>query len=179
MLKLMKVIGITGMPGAGKTEVAKVAKAKGIPVIRMGDLVWKEVKGKGLELSDESIGKVASELRKGEPAIWAIKTIEAIKQLKTEIVVVDGVRSKAEAEKFRSEFPDFQLVAIHASLANRFKRIFSRGRMDDIASKRAFLERDERELRWGIGDAIALADLVLVNESSLEEFREEVAHLFG
>jgi dephospho-CoA kinase len=178
MLKLMKVIGVTGMPGAGKTEVAKVAEAKGIPVIRMGDLVWKEVKRRGLELSDELVGKVASKLRKGEPAIWAIKTIEAIKQLQTEIVVIDGVRSEAEAKRFKSEFPNFLLVAIHASLATRFKRIFGRGRVDDIASKRAFIERDKRELKWGIGDAIALADLMLVNESSLEEFRKEVARLF-
>jgi dephospho-CoA kinase len=179
MLKLMRVIGTTGMPGSGKTEVAKVAKAKGIPVIRMGDLVWGEVKRRGLELSDESVGRVASELRKGEPAIWAIKTIEVIKGLQTKIVVIDGVRSKAEVEKFRSEFPNFLLVGIYTSPATRFKRIFGRGRVDDIASKKAFIERDKRELKWGIGRAIALADLMLVNESSLEEFRKEIARLLG
>ncbi len=34
--------------------------------------------------------------------------------------------------------------------------------------------RDLRELRYGLGDLIARADYIVVNESSIEEFRENV-----
>jgi dephospho-CoA kinase len=174
----MKVIGITGMPGSGKTEVAKLAKKRGIPVVRMGDLVWKEVKQRGLELNDESVGKIAAEMRKEDPAIWAVKTIEVIEHLRSKTVVIDGIRSGAEVEKFRSAFPNFQLVAINASQKTRFERISGRGREDDVTTRKAFVERDERELRWGLGEVIALADTRIINESSLEVFRRNIAGLF-
>ena len=51
----MKIIAVTGMPFSGKTEVVKIAKKMNIEIIRMGDLVWEEVKKRGLKLSDRNI----------------------------------------------------------------------------------------------------------------------------
>ena len=46
-----------------------------------------------------------------------------------------------------------------------------RGRGDDGANLQEFFDRDRRELKWGIGSAFALADGMLINEGSLDEFR--------
>ncbi|HIG99167.1 MAG TPA: AAA family ATPase, partial [Thermoplasmata archaeon] len=43
----MKIIAFTGMPASGKSEAVQLAKDKGIPVIRMGDLVWEETQRQG------------------------------------------------------------------------------------------------------------------------------------
>jgi len=47
----------------------------------------------------------------------------------------------------------------------------SRNRADDAGDLQEFFDRDHRELKWGIGNAFALADGMLVNEGTLEEFR--------
>jgi len=85
------------------------------------------------------------------------------------VVVVDGARSLEEAEAFREAF-DVILIAVHASPKTRFERILRRGRSDDILTWNEFVKRDRRELGFGLGSAIALADHMIINEGSLEDF---------
>ena len=174
----MKVIAFTGMPGSGKSEAVRVAREIGIPVVRMGDCVWEEVKKRGLELNDENVGRIANEMReKHGMDIWARRTLEKIDP-SWDKVVIDGVRNIEEVEFFREKLgKDFMLVAIHASPETRYKRLMERKREDDSTTLEKIKERDERELRWGIGVVIALADVIIVNEGSLEEFREKVKNL--
>jgi dephospho-CoA kinase len=51
--------------------------------------------------------------------------------------------------------------------------MMKRGRGDDGQDLQEFFDRDRRELKWGIGNAFALADGMLVNEGSLDEFRRQ------
>lgn len=175
----MKVIAFTGMPGCGKSEAVKLAKEKNIPVFRMGDLVWEETKKRGLPLTDENVGTLATEERKKHGYdIWAKRTIERIKKEKisSDIVLIDGLRGDAEVKAFKDEFgKDFILIAIHSSPKARWGRISKRKRDDDTASEEQFKGRDERELSWGLGSSIAVADYIIVNDDkSIEEFRKEV-----
>jgi len=55
----------------------------------------------------------------------------------------------------------FLLVAIHASPETRYKRLMDRKREDDNLTIDRIKNRDERELRWGIGVLIALYPSVL------------------
>ncbi|EQD68831.1 Dephospho-CoA kinase, partial [mine drainage metagenome] len=52
-----------------------------------------------------------------------------------------------------------------------YERMSTRGRGDDGVGLQDFFDRDRRELKWGIGNAFALADGMLINEGSLDEFR--------
>lgn len=177
-----RAVCVTGMPGCGKEEFVKVALQEGLPVIRMGDVVREEARRRGIFLTDEGVGGMAKEERRIHgPDIWALRTLERIK---SERVVIDGVRSLAEVEAFRKAFADcLIIVAVHASPRTRYARIASRRRRDDIATEEEFRVRDERELRWGLGQVIALADYMIVNEGSLEEFhrkaREVLKRVFG
>jgi len=166
------MIGLAGMPGSGKGVFVETAKKKGFDVVRMGDAVWEYVKKKGLTLNDENVGGVADEERKKFGyGIWAERTLPFIKNRKT---VVDGIRSVEEINVFRKHFHDFTLIVIHSSPETRFQRIMKRKRVDDSFSKEKFDERDRREISWGIGKVIALADEVIVNEGSAEEFKRNV-----
>jgi dephospho-CoA kinase len=159
------VLGLTGMPGSGKSVVVKVAKILGYDCVAMGDVVREEAKVRGLEPTPENIGHVMLQLRhmEGTGAI-ATRSIPRIEKTKTQKVIVDGIRSLPEVEEFRKHFQKFKLIAIHASPETRFKRLYHRRRGDDTPDWDVFYERDMRELSVGLGGAIALAEYVIVNE---------------
>ena len=76
----MKILAFTGMPFSGKSEAVKIAREMNIPVVRMGDMIWDEVKKQGLVLTDQNVGNIATQMRKEHGKdIWAIRTIEKIK----------------------------------------------------------------------------------------------------
>lgn len=169
------------MPGSGKSEAMAVAKQLGFPVVRMGDLIWEEVDRQGLERISANVGRVANELRETEgPDVWALRTVDRIRDVAGDalVVLVDGVRSNHEVEVFRRELgSDFRLVAIHTDQRHRFERLTARARDDDPSEEAAHAERDQREMGWGIARTIALADDMLVNDGTLEEFHAEARAL--
>lgn len=168
----MKVVGVTGMPGCGKTTLARMAEALGFKVVAMGDLVRAEAEKRGLKPDGETLRRLMVQLRaeRGEDVLARL-TVENVRRLKAERVLIDGVRSPAELEYFRKHFPDFKLIAVHTPQKLRFERLTGRRRSDDPSAWEAFVARDLRELEVGVGAAIALADRVIENLSSLEEFK--------
>ncbi len=180
----MKVIGFTGMPGSGKSEAMAVATQRGFPVVRMGDLIWEEVDRQGLPRDASNVGKVANAMRQSHgDDVWALRTVERVRSMGAdEVVLIDGVRSNHEVEVFRRELgDDFVLVAIHTDAKHRYGRLTARGRDDDPTgddAEQLHKQRDEREMGWGIARTIALADEMIVNDGSLDEFHARVAALF-
>lgn len=177
----MKIIAFTGMPASGKSEAVQLAKEKGIPVIRMGDLVWGETKRQGKPLDDKNVGDIASSMRTTHGMdVWAKRTVEKVRGLKqSPYLVIDGVRNTEEIEYFKKELgSDFIVVAIDAPDELRRKRVISRGRTDDSKDLRDLEERDKREIRWGVQKVIAEADIIIQNNGSLEQLRNQVHSIF-
>jgi dephospho-CoA kinase len=159
------VVGLAGMPGSGKSLVVETAHAEGYDVVVMGDVIREETTKRGLKLNPKNIGKVMLKLRKeGGASVVADKCIPKIEQQKSGKVIVDGVRSLSEVEAFKKCFPNFSLIAVHASPETRFKRLYHRRRSDDPDGWGLFHERDMRELGVGLGNAIAMAEHLVVNE---------------
>ncbi len=170
------IVGFTGMPGTGKSEAVNVARNMGFEIFSMGDTVREEAHKNRIPVGDSSIGQFATEERKryGKD-IWAKRTAEKIKRSSCRFIVIDGIRSIDEIDFFRDEFrKNFVLIAIHTKSEDRLQRILKRAREDDVKSMEELENRDDRELGWGIGGAIAKADIMVVNDSSLEKFRENV-----
>jgi dephospho-CoA kinase len=163
------VIGLAGMPGSGKSVVANVAKRRGYDVVLMGNIVREEAQRRHVEPSPEELGKIMLELRRveGDAAI-AKRCITRIESAHRSRVLIDGLRSLAEVEEFKKHFAKFALVAIHTSPEARFKRLFARHRSDDPKVMETFRERDRRELSVGLGNTIAMADHIIVNEGNIE-----------
>jgi dephospho-CoA kinase len=177
----MKIIAFTGMPASGKSEAVQIAKQKGIPVVRMGDLVWEETKQQGKPLTDKNVGSVATQMRKDHGMdIWAKRTVEKIHSMKTTShLVIDGVRNMEEIEFFKRTLGlDFFIVAIDAPDALRRKRAVTRGRTDDSKDLKDLEERDKREITWGLQKVIADADIIIPNHGSLKEFQKQILELF-
>ena len=177
----MKIIAFVGMPASGKSEAARIAAEMGIPVINMGDVIRREVLKRGLEPNDSNTGMVATELRKceGMDAV-AIRCVSQIRETGSELVVVDGVRGIAEVECFRREFGEgFVLISIYAPIEIRFSRVQKRGRSDDMNNIEGLRRRDERELSWGMGEAIEASNVQIENNFTLETFKKDVVDVLS
>jgi len=176
----MRVIGTVGLPGSGKGEAAEVARGMGIPVVTMGDVIRAECRARGLDPAEHH-GEIARKLREehGDDAI-AERSLPHIREAleDADTVLVDGLRSGVELDAFREEFGDaFRLVAIEAPFDCRRERLDDRGRDDTTVESLA--ERDRRELGFGMGEAIARADVTVDNSGSLDEFRERVREVLS
>ena len=173
----MKIIAFTGMPFSGKSEAVEIAKDLGIPVVRMGDMVWDEVKKQGLEINDENVGFIANKMREIHGMdIWARRTVEKIISMKNvDKLVIDGVRNFEEIDFFKKILgADFIIVAVNVPDEIRYKRAMTRGREDDSLDLELVKKRDKREISWGLDKVINSADVVVSNEGSIDEFRKKI-----
>ena len=169
------VVGLTGMSGAGKSVVVEVAKEGGYGIVVMGDVVREEAERRSLKPSPENLGEIMLELRRSEGnSVIAKRCIIKIEKAEESKIIVDGLRSLSEAEEFARHFPKFSLVAIYSSPETRFKRLYYRRRSDDPKNWEVFHKRDMRELSVGLGDTIALAEHIIVNEEKLEVVKGNV-----
>ena len=57
------IVGLSGMPGSGKSIIVNVAKKKGFGIVVMGDIISEETKKLGLPLTPKNIGRVMLDLR--------------------------------------------------------------------------------------------------------------------
>lgn len=168
----MKVIGVTGMPGSGKGVVSGAARGLGFTIIRMGDIIREEARNRNAD-----IGETAVKLRQeyGE-FIVAQRCVEKIKKSKNkhDLFMIEGIRSPFEVKIFKENFPGFKVITVHSTPHTRFKRLQKRMRLDDSREKSEFHKRDERELRFGIGNVIATSEYMVVNEGAIKKFKNIV-----
>ncbi len=172
------VIGVTGMAGSGKSLVINVARKMGYDIVTMGDEVREEARKRSAPPTPESLGKIMLDLRQTE-GVTAIAKRSALRidSIANSKIIVDGVRSLFEVDEFKKKHPDFCLIAIHASPETRFKRLFHRQRSDDTRDWKDFEKRDQRELGVGLGNAIAMAEYMIVNEEDLNTAKTKAAEI--
>lgn len=177
----MTIVAVAGMPGSGKGEAIDLFIRRDFAVVALGDAVRDETRRRGLELSGANLSETADSLRVTEgDEIWARRTLEKVKEKDLDRLVIDGVRSLSELEFFEEYLRSkICIIAIHASPAVRYERMRQRRREDDRDDDKALLARDSRELDYGLGKVIALANHMIVNESSLSVLRERLETLFS
>ena len=105
---MMKVIGVTGLQGSGKSIFFDTAKEKGALVVSMGDIIREKAAERG-----EDTGTTARTLREefGQ-YIVAELTVQKIKELlekegDIKTILVDGIRSPYEIELFKENFENY------------------------------------------------------------------------
>jgi dephospho-CoA kinase len=192
----VKIIGFVGLPGSGKGEASQIAGQQGLAVVVMGDVIRQEAARQGLEMTDGNLGRIGNALRAEEgPDAVARRAFDKAKATGKDVVVVDGLRSKEEADFFRAHADEFHLVEVCAPAEARLKWLAARGRPDDpgrcdVAARMitsckepdsqaaaALEQRECRELSWGMCEVMKTADMKLRNDGSLDDFRQNVERL--
>ncbi|AEB94555.1 AAA family ATPase [Metallosphaera cuprina] len=164
------------MPGSGKSLLSSILRERGFSVIVMSESVRKRYEKDARH--GERLMDYAKRLREiyGE-GIVARLSIEEIRG-STEKVAFDGVRNLAEVEEF-SRLGNPLVVAVHSPPKLRYERMKRRMRSDDSVRDEDLRRRDLEELSLGIGSVIALADVVIVNDSTEEEFKRRALEILG
>jgi len=172
----MKVIGFCGLPGSGKSTVLKAIEDLGI-TITMGDVIRNEARTRSIEPTDENLGKIAQELRdEFGPDILAEKCVVLIKGLESEVIFIDGLRSIAEVKVFRKSWK-FPTVAVMVDDNIRYERLSKRARPDDPKTIEDLIERDQREISFGLNEVINSANYKVNNNLSAKEVQKIARNL--
>ncbi|AFA38163.1 Dephospho-CoA kinase [Pyrobaculum oguniense TE7] len=166
---MRNIVAVAGLPGSGKTTVARIIEKRGYTYLSLGDVVRAEAQKSGL-----SPDRVAVTLRldRGRRAV-AHRLLSSVRL--GQRAVIDGVRSTEEIDAIEEVLGAVFLIYVVASRKTRYNRLASRGRGDDPATYAQFLLRDIRELRFGLADLLARADYILVNENKpIEDLEQEI-----
>jgi len=174
--KQKTILTITGLPGSGKSEAAEFFRKKDLPVISFGKVINDYVDKNKLEHTEETHKKLRMEFRQkyGKEAM-AVLNEEKIKAAleKNTIVVVDGLHSWEEYLYLKKTFKSVRVyvLALYTEKSIRYSRIAKRKYRSHLYGE----ERDIDELiNTNMGIMIALADYLVKNNFSVEEFNNKL-----
>jgi dephospho-CoA kinase len=177
----VRVISVVGMAGAGKSEVAKVFEENGYIKVRFGDVTDEEIKKRGLVQNEEDECFIRESLRdENGMDIYARLNLPKIESaLKQSDVVIDGLYSWEEYKFLKDYYKDnLHMVAVYASPEIRHRRLTTRA--NRALTLEEAIGRDREEIEdINKGGPIAMADFTVINESSLENLRDEVIRLIS
>ncbi|MBT3362808.1 MAG: AAA family ATPase [Chloroflexi bacterium] len=175
----MEVIALVGMAGSGKSEVSRVFEDAGFKRVRFGDVTDEEIKRRGLELNETNERQVREHLRQDYgKAVYAILSIPKIdKYLVSSDVIIDGLYSWEEYNVLREKYADnLILVLVHSSPKTRYARLAQRPIRP--LTKQEGQSRDAAEIEnINKGGPIAMADHVIINESSMEQMTQDTERI--
>ncbi len=179
----MKIVVLSGLPLSGKTTYAKIIGPKyNMPLYETGTEVLEEVTGRGYDFTPENIKLVTDECKKISDSFFTERLIKKIDKLPEDVpgTFISGIRAVSEVEILRKHYGDDNVfvIAFHTSMKTRFKRLNNPDRIEETKGAKAkedallrnfdnFLARNKKELGYGVGDVIALAEYVMSTENEI------------
>ncbi|MBS3101823.1 AAA family ATPase [Candidatus Woesearchaeota archaeon] len=176
------IIGLTGKNAAGKGEAANYLKTKGFVYFSLSDELREEAKEKGIDAARENLIALGNDLRKkfgtGYLASKINDKISIERKEKKNDFVVDSIRNPGEINELKKN-KDFLLLGIDAPVELRYARAEKRGRLGEAKTLQHFIKLEEREnfnskANQQLDRCLKMADKVVVNDSTLEEFHKKI-----
>jgi dephospho-CoA kinase len=188
----MKVLLVAGLPGSGKSTITKfVANKQGFPVVETGEMVYEEAKNMGLPITPENLLEISKKAKTKSDSYFTERACEKLVTAYPDapLSFIIGVKSPSEVDFIKSKFGEAntKVIAVLVSRSTRYKRV-SKPKEDRIAANKSgtdkgsedkalsnfnvFVNRDRKELAFGIGNIIALADYFVVSDDSLYPYSE-------
>jgi len=172
-------IAIVGLPGSGKTAAADYFRIQGLTVLRFGDQTDLGLKAAGLPLTEENERHYRESIRKElGMAAMAIKIEPRIREAeeRSDRIVLDGMRSWEEYVYLKEKFPGLIVLSVYAAPRVRYERLSLRAVRPLTPKESANRDRAEIE-KLNSGGPIAIADYVINNEGTPEDFTKELHKL--
>ncbi len=175
------IIGLTGLNGAGKGEVANFLKTRGFEYFSLSDEIREEILRRGREITREVLIEVGTDLRtRFGPGVLAERVAARLNHERN--YVVDSIRNPAEVQVLR-RLEGFTLLAVEADQATRFERSRMRGREAAAATLEQFAREEAKELEstnpasQQLLATLSMADMSISNNGSVADLQRNLEAL--
>jgi dephospho-CoA kinase len=176
------IVAAVGLPGSGKTEVAKFFITKGFSRVYFGDVTFDYIKEHNIPINEQNEQEVRERFRKEHGmAAYAILNYPKIKKLVDSgcDVLIESMYSWEEYLFLREKFGDelFKVVATYASQKTRAERM--KNRKERPLSRDDLMSRDHAQIEnLHQAGPIALADYTIVNESGIDYLHSGLERIY-
>lgn len=164
-----KIIVISGLDRVGKSTFGEILASDRCCIFECGEYVRNKARieqDKSNSLSEyyeKNMNRlntgIVNQLKKKLNKSSTNKTILAV-----------GVRSKALLDRINKIGCDIVVVFVHAGFNERFKRYKSGRDTKDSFDEYQCRKNDDRQIRWGLQEIANIADIVLDNSASHQDF---------
>lgn len=180
MKKKPLIIGITGAFGSGKSTAAGFFESRGFRRIALSSFLEEEAKKRRQKLTRKVLQDIGNEWRKKYGAsVLTKKALALLRKENSGNYVIDGIRNAGEIDELKRH-RGFILLAIVVDRKTRFERLRNLQRREPLTWD-IFTKLDRRDLGLGqkraglqVASCIALADISIENNSSIEKFKEKL-----
>jgi dCMP deaminase len=176
------IIGITGLDGSGKSQVANLLEQSAFFKIRFSEILAEELKKRKRKVTKESLIAMGNELReKFGPKILARLALHKVQDGENYVFV--SMRNPAEVQLLQSRH-DFLLVNITAPERVRLKRII-RKRLDSSPKslkelrRMDALESSSNPKKQQLHKVTKMARAVIKNDSSEKRLKQKVERMLS
>jgi len=177
------IIGLSGTLAAGKDTVADyLVESEGFDHISLSTVLRKVAAQKGIEVTMENLTKLGNSLKTEYSADYLVKRAKKEADF-TRDTVVSSIRQPEEIENLKQE-KDFYMIFVDADVKIRFDRLAKRGRAGDVEDFNTFKEQEEKQLDgqsggMNLGRCREMADYIIENNGTMDEFKTEIKRIFG
>jgi dCMP deaminase len=173
------IFGISGLNGAGKSEVVKYLEARSFYALSLSDVIREELRRQGFEETRERMIAAGNAIR-SELGAGGLAQKLSDRLLPDRNYVIDSIRHPEEVQVLRGRTSRFHLIWVTADEAVRLERMRARGRSGDPDTLEELRRLEGRELASDDPTAQQLlavrelSDFVIDNGGRLEELHAKV-----
>ncbi len=162
-----EVIILMGESGAGKSKLSEFLNMPDSLFVS-SNLMIDIITQRGLPNNHDTIHQIANE-KYGEDPYWQIPYMFRILN-KTGLLLLDGPRRTDEVKKILELCSESVVIKVISGLEERQERLTDRDGADENAFRRII--KDEKSETGLVNELLAMADITIENNGSLEDLQE-------
>lgn len=177
---MKKLIAVIGMAGSGKSVATEYLEQRGWNKIYFGGVIYDRMREEGIEITPESQKEFREKIRReyGMAAVAILLKDKIAESYHDCDTVLDGLYSWDEYLVLKEAFPDLKVICVCCDKKLRYQRIGKRN--DRPFNKEEIIRRDITEIEnLAKGGPIAFADYYILNNGSLDEYKERLNYILG